>query len=186
MAEASPSPDSGDPHASGGAETLSGALPPEVESLALRLLEKACDRGLRLATAESCTGGLVASLLTDVEGMGHAFERGFVVYCEEAKAGMLGIRRDLIDSHGAVSREVALAMADGAIANSRADVVVSVTGFAGRGGPGDEPGLVHFGCARRGRAALHREEHFGDVGRGRVRCEATRVALEMMLQAVEA
>ena len=167
-----------------GAETLSAALPPQVEGLAIRVLEAACARRLRLATAESCTGGLLASLLTDVEGMGHAFERGFVVYSEEAKAGMLGIDRALIDAKGAVSREVALAMADGALGHSRADVVVSITGFAGAGGPDDEPGLVHFGCARRGRAALHREEHFGDIGRGAVRCEAARVALEMMLEAV--
>lgn len=168
-----------------GAETLSGALPPEVEALAIRLLTLACDRELALASAESCTGGLIASLLTDVDGMGHAFERGFVVYTDEAKAGMLGIARPLIDTHGAVSREVAVAMAEGALAHSRADIVVSVTGFAGPGGPDDEPGLVHFGCARRGRPAFHREEHFGDVGRGKVREQATRVALEMMLEAVE-
>src|SRR5690242_20339673 len=103
-----------------GAETLSGALPPEVEDLAIRLLTRACDRELTLATAESCTGGLIASLLTDVEGMGHAFERGFVVYTDEAKAGMLGIPRPLIDTHDAVSKEVALAMAEGALAHSRA------------------------------------------------------------------
>jgi nicotinamide-nucleotide amidase len=168
-----------------GAETLSGALPPEVEALAVRLLRSACDRDLTLATAESCTGGLLASLLTDVEGVGHAFERGFVVYTDEAKAGMLGIRRDLIDEHGAVSKEVALAMANGALAHSRADVAVSITGFAGPAGPDDEPGLVHFACARRGRAPAHREEHFGDVGRGQVRCLAVRAALEMMSEAVE-
>ena len=167
-----------------GAETLSGALPPDVEALAVRLLTVACDKGLRLATAESCTGGLIGSLLTDVDGMGHAFERGFIVYSEEAKAGMLGIDRGLIDQHGAVSREVALAMADGALAHSRADLVVAVTGFAGPAGPDDEPGLVHFGCARRGRPAVHREAHFGNVGRGEVREEATRVALEMMLEAI--
>jgi nicotinamide-nucleotide amidase len=167
-----------------GAETLSGALPPEVEALAIRLLQTACDKELKLATAESCTGGLIGSLLTDVDGMGHAFERGFIVYSEEAKAGMLGIDRALIDTHGAVSKEVALAMADGALAHSRADVVVSVTGFAGPGAPGDEPGLVHFGCARRGRPSFHREEHFGDVGRGKVREQSTRVALEMMLEAI--
>jgi nicotinamide-nucleotide amidase len=167
-----------------GAETLSGALPPEIEQLAVKLLGAACDAELKLATAESCTGGLIASLLTDVEGVGHAFERGFVVYSEEAKAGMLGIPRDLIDRHGAVSKEVAIAMANGALAHSRADVVVSVTGFAGAGGPDDEPGLVHFACARRGREAQHREEHFGDIGRGGVRCQATGAALDMMLEAV--
>jgi nicotinamide-nucleotide amidase len=167
-----------------GAETLSGALPPEVEALAIRLLTVACDRELTLATAESCTGGLIASLLTDVDGMGHAFERGFVVYTDEAKAGMLGIPRALIDTHGAVSREVAVAMAEGALSHSRADVVASVTGFAGPAGPGDETGLVHFGCARRGRPPFHRAEHFGDIGRGEVREQATRVALEMMLEAI--
>jgi nicotinamide-nucleotide amidase len=167
-----------------GAETLSGALPPEVEQLAIRLLTIACDRELTLATAESCTGGLIASLLTDVDGMGHAFERGFVVYTDEAKAGMLGIPRALIDAHGAVSREVAAAMAEGALSHSRADAAVSVTGFAGPAGPDDEPGLVHFGCARRGRPAFHHEEHFGDIGRGKVREQATRVALEMMLEAI--
>lgn len=168
-----------------GAETLSAALPPEVEALAVRLLTLACDNDLTLATAESCTGGLIGSLLTDVEGMGHAFERGFIVYTDEAKAGMLGIPRSLIDQCGAVSKEVALAMADGAIAHSGANIVVSVTGFAGPAGPDDEPGLVHFGCARRGRSSVHREEHFGDIGRGEVRCQATRVALEMMLAAID-
>ena len=167
-----------------GAETLSGALPPDVEQLAIEVLKRACDNDLTLATAESCTGGLISSLLTDVDGMGHAFERGFAVYSEEAKAGMLGIRRDLINRHGAVSKDVAIAMAEGALAHSRADIAVSVTGFAGRGAPADEPGLVHFGCVRRGRPPVHREEHFGDVGRGRVRCEATRVALEMMIEAL--
>jgi nicotinamide-nucleotide amidase len=167
------------------AETLSGALPPDVEALAVRLLTVACDRDLTLATAESCTGGLISSLLTDVDGMSHAFERGFTVYSEEAKAGMLGVPRDLIGRFGAVSRDVAIAMANGALAHSRADIVVSVTGFAGPAGPADEPGLVHLACARRGRPAFHREEHFGDIGRGQVRCQATRVALEMMIEAIE-
>jgi nicotinamide-nucleotide amidase len=167
-----------------GAETLSGALPPDVEALAVKLLTVACDRELTLATAESCTGGLIASLLTDVDGMGHAFERGFVVYTDDAKAEMLRIPRALIDTHGAVSKEVALAMAEGALAQSRAEIVVSVTGFAGAAGPGDEPGLVHFACARRGHPAFHREEHFGNIGRGKVREQATRVAMEMMLEAI--
>jgi nicotinamide-nucleotide amidase len=163
-----------------GAETLSGALPPDVEALAVKLLTVACDRELTLATAESCTGGLIASLLTDVDGMGHAFERGFVVYTDDAKAEMLRIPRALIDTHGAVSKEVALAMAEGALAQSRAEIVVSVTGFAGAAGPGDEPGLVHFACARAGRTTAHREEHFGPVGRGATRVECMRVAVEMM------
>lgn len=166
------------------AETLSGALPADVEALAIRVLTIACDRNLTIATAESCTGGLISSLLTDVEGMGHAFERGFTTYTDEAKAGMLGVPRGLIDTNGAVSREVAIAMAEGALAHSRADAVVAVTGFAGPAGPDDESGLVHFGCVRRGRPVVHREEHFGPVGRGKAREAATRVALEMLLEAL--
>lgn len=156
-----------------------------MEALALQLLATASDRGFTLATAESCTGGLIASLLTDVDGLGHAFDRSFVVYSEDAKVEMLGISRELIDTHGAVSREVAYAMVDAALARSGADIAVAVTGFAGPAGPGDEPGLVHFGCAARGRPGRHRKEHFGDIGRGKVREQATRVALEMMQQALE-
>lgn len=159
------------------AETLWPVLPDEVEKEARRLLERACDAELTLATAESCTGGMIASLLTDVQGASHAFERGFVTYTNEAKAEMLDIPLGLIERAGPVSKEVAVAMAEGALARSSADMAVSVTGFAGKG---DEPGLVHFGCARKGRATAHREEHFGDIGRGRIRVECMRVAVEML------
>lgn len=167
------------------AEPLIDRMPSDIDDLARTLLERACERKLTLATAESCTGGLIAAILTDVEGASHAFERGFIVYSEEAKAGLLSIRRDLIDAEGAVSAPVALAMAQGALAHSAADVVLAVTGFAGPAGPGDEPGLVYFACARRGREAWHREEHFGDVGRAAVRLAAVRTALEMMIGALD-
>ena len=165
-------------------ETLSPVLPDEVDHAARTVLEKANARKLSLATAESCTGGMLASLLTDVEGVSGAFERGFVVYSKDAKCELLGIARDTVERCGAVSREVAIAMAEGALAASRADVAISVTGFAGPGGPDDEPGLVHFACARTGRPTAHREEHFGDVGRGPVRVECMRVGLQMLDEAL--
>lgn len=165
-------------------ETLSAVLPDEVDSAARALLEKACAKDLSLTTAESCTGGLLASMLTDVEGASHAFERGFVVYTNEAKAELLGIPLDLIEREGAVSETVAIAMAEGALKAARADIALSVTGFAGPGAPEDESGLVHFGCARTGRTTVHREMHFGDVGRGPVRIECMRVALEMLDEAM--
>jgi nicotinamide-nucleotide amidase len=160
-------------------ETLSPVLSEETESATRRLLAKACERELMFATAESCTGGMLASLLTDLPGVAHAFERGFVTYTNEAKNEMLGVPLDLIEEKNAVSKEVAVAMAEGALARSRAHIALSVTGFADSG---DEPGLVHFGCARAGRVTAHREEHFGAIGRGATRIECMRVAVEMMTE----
>jgi nicotinamide-nucleotide amidase len=165
-------------------ETLSAILPDRVERAARALLERACDTDLSFVAAESCTGGLLASLLTDVEGASRAFERGFVVYSEAAKCELLGVAQADIDRCGAVSREVAIAMAQGALASSHADIALSITGFAGPAGPDDEPGLVHFACCRKGRSVVHREEHFGDIGRGAVRVASLAVALEMMLAAL--
>jgi nicotinamide-nucleotide amidase len=122
---------------------------------------------------------MLASLLTDVQGVAHAFDRGFVTYSNEAKNEMLGIPLELIEKKGAVSREVAVAMAEGALGRSRANITLAVTGFADKG---DEPGLVHFACARAGRITLHREEHFGPIGRGATRIECMRVAVEMMTE----
>lgn len=158
-------------------ETLSPLLPEETEAATRRLLAKACDRDLMFATAESCTGGMLASLLTDLPGVAHAFERGFVTYTNEAKNEMLGVPLDLIEEKNAVSKEVAIAMAEGALQRSRAHIALSVTGFADKG---IEPGLVHFGCARAGRVTAHREEHFGEIGRGATRIACMRVAIEMM------
>jgi nicotinamide-nucleotide amidase len=164
-------------------EPLSG-LPNDIGDQARAILERACKGDVSIVTAESCTGGLLASLLTDIEGASHAFERGFVVYTEEAKSELLDIDAALIDRCTAVSREVAEAMAQGALARSHGDVAMAITGYAGPGAPGDEPGLVHFGCALRDGPTWHREEHFGDIGRGPVREKALRVALEMLDEAV--
>src|SRR5690606_29585853 len=131
-------------------ETLSPALPDDLEALIDRVLQQACDRGLTLATAESCTGGLIASVLTDVEGRSHAFERGYVVSTTEAKAQELSVPLRLIEQNGAVSEPVARAMAEGALRCSGASAAVAVTGFAGKAGPDDEPGLVHFALAAEG------------------------------------
>ena len=161
------------------AETLSPVIPDDLDRQTRALLERAASLGLTLATAESCTGGMIASLLTDVPGASHAFERGFVTYSDEAKAEMLGVPPDLISAQGAVSRAVAIAMAEGALARSSADLALSVTGYAG---DGDEPGLVHFSCARKDRPTAHREEHFGDIGRGAIRVESMRVAVEMLAE----
>jgi len=160
-------------------ETLSPVLPNRVEEATRRLLAKACERDLVLATAESCTGGMLASLLTDVTGVAHVFDRGFVTYSENSKTELLGVPAALIAGKGAVSREVAVAMAEGALERSRANIALAITGFADSG---DEPGLVHFACAREGRITAHREEHFGGVGRGEVRVAALEVAVEMMTE----
>ena len=160
-------------------ETLSPVLPDETQEATRRLLQKASERGLKLATAESCTGGMLASLLTDVQGVAHVFDRGFVTYSNEAKNEMIAVPLGLIEDKGAVSREVAIAMAEGALARSRANIALSITGFADTG---DEPGLVHFGCARAGRVTLHREEHFGPGGRGATRVKCMKVAVEMMTE----
>lgn len=160
-------------------ETLSPVLPNRVEEATRRLLAKACERELVLATAESCTGGLLASLLTDVPGVAHAFERGFVTYSEESKTDLLGVPASLVDAEGAVSKAVAIAMAEGALSRSRANIALAITGFADTG---DEPGLVHFACARAGRISAHREEHFGGIGRGAVRVAALEVAILMMTE----
>jgi nicotinamide-nucleotide amidase len=161
------------------AETLSPVLPDRVEEATRRLLAKACEREIVLATAESCTGGMLASLLTDVPGVAHSFDRSFVTYSEEAKTEMLGVPAALIEAEGAVSKPVAIAMAEGALARSRAHIALSITGFADSG---DEPGLVHFACARAGRITAHREELFGPIGRGATRIACMEVAIEMMTE----
>jgi nicotinamide-nucleotide amidase len=161
-------------------ETLVQRLQAPIDTLVQQVLGEACERRLKLATAESCTGGLLASVLTDMVGYSHAFERGFVVYTDEAKHEQLGVPQDLLAKHGAVSEPVAVAMAQGALEHSRADVAVAVTGFAGRGAPEDEPGLVYFAAARLGRPTQTRKIEFGDVGRERVRLGALTAGLELM------
>ena len=161
------------------AEALDPAVPPAVDALAQRVLRGACDQDLRLATAESCTGGLLASLLTDIPGMSHAFERGFVAYTHEAKTELLGVSEAILEKDGAVSERSARAMAEGALARSHADIAVSITGFT-EGGPGQPAGLVHFACARRACPTTHRKLELGDVGRAKVRIAALETALAML------
>jgi len=165
------------------AEALDPAIPDDIERLAQEVLQAACDRELMLATAESCTGGLLASLLTDIPGKSHAFERGFVTYSDEAKHELLGVSRRILEDDGAVSEACARAMAEGAIAASRAHLAVSVTGFA-EAGPGAPAGLVHFACAHRSAPTVHRVERFGDVGRAEVRLSALRVGLKLLRDAL--
>lgn len=150
--------------------------------LALAVVEDCAAKGLTIATAESCTGGLIAAVLTEIAGSSAVVDRGFVTYSNEAKTGMLGVAPALIGARGAVSSEVAIAMAEGAIRGSRADIAVAVTGIAGPGGGSAEKpiGLVHFAVAVRDGATTHGERRFGDIGRSAVRLAAVEAALEMI------
>ncbi len=168
----------------GDSEISASDLPADISEAVTRVLKAASERDLRLVTAESCTGGLLASALTDVEGYSHALERGFVVYTDDAKRELLGVGADLLARDGAVSRACALAMAEGALARSPGHVSVALTGFAGPAGDGDEEGLVHIACARRGRPTDHRESHYGPIGRAGVRVASLRTALKMMEEAL--
>ncbi|MEM0944546.1 MAG: CinA family protein [Pseudomonadota bacterium] len=143
--------------------------------------------GLMVVTAESCTGGMVAASLTEIPGSSAVVERGFVTYSNEAKIEALGVPADLIESHGAVSEPVARAMAEGALAASRADLAVSITGIAGPGGATETKpeGLVHFACARRGHPTQHARIEFGALGRAEVRSRSVSQAL-LMLQEMAA
>lgn len=169
------------------AEALALTVPPPIDDLARQVLRLACDRDLKLATAESCTGGLLASLLTDIPGCSHAFERGFVVYTDAAKHELLGVRQSVLDIEGAVSEAAAIALAEGALARSQADVVAAITGFTDPGpSPEEEAGLVHFATARRaGTPPRHRRMRFGALGRARVRQAALETALEMMRDEIQ-
>ncbi|MBB2970665.1 CinA family protein [Mesorhizobium sp. RMAD-H1] len=148
----------------------------------------ACRRaGIMLATAESCTGGLIVAALTDIAGSSDVVDRGFVTYSNEAKEEMIGVPAPLIARVGAVSQEVALAMAAGALAHSRGGVSVAVTGVAGPGGGSPEKpvGLVHIAAMRKNGAARHRECRFGDIGRDDIRHATVSAALDLVLEMVE-
>ena len=166
------------------AEALEQALPDKETETAEKLLKMARERNLALTTAESCTGGMLAALLTDIPGCSHVFDRGFVPYSEQAKCDLLGIDREQVDRCGAVSKEVAIAMAEGALKRSSANVALAITGFAGPGDADDEEGLVHFACASDQAPTFHREKHFGPVGRARIRRAAIETALTLMEQAI--
>jgi len=157
-------------------------------SLAEKIIKTATEKGVMIATAESCTGGLIAGALTDISGSSVVVDRGFVTYSNEAKNEMLSVPMALIEEHGAVSEEVARAMAEGAIAHSCAGLAVSVTGIAGPGGGTEEKpvGLVWFGLANE-QGEVRAEHHvFADKGRRFIRGKTVATALEMLLANITA
>ncbi|MGH6889544.1 MAG: CinA family protein [Rhizomicrobium sp.] len=148
------------------------------------MLAQACGQNARIAVAESCTGGLLAGLLTEIAGASDVFERGFVTYSNRAKAELLGVPETLIAQDGAVCEAVARAMAEGALSNSPADVAVAITGIAGPGGgTAEKPvGLVHIAAARRGKETLHERREFGAIGRSAIRLKSAEAALRLLQQ----
>jgi len=154
------------------------------EAAATALLDLCKAKKLMVATAESCTGGLVAAALTDIAGSSAVVDRGFVTYTNEAKQQMLGVPSDTLVKFGAVSRETAEAMARGVLGNANADIAVAVTGIAGPGGgSADKPvGLVHFAAGSRSGVVNHRERRFGDIGRAEVRRLSVLEALAMLTE----
>jgi nicotinamide-nucleotide amidase len=159
-----------------------GASAADLRRLARRVLDLCRVRGLHVATAESCTGGLVAGALTDIAGSSDVVDSGFVTYSNEAKQAMLGVSAATLKRHGAVSRETAAAMVKGALKNSLADIAVAITGIAGPGGGTKEKpvGLVYFAAARRGSKRLRLRRLYGNIGRSRVRAHSVAQALAML------
>jgi nicotinamide-nucleotide amidase len=154
----------------------------DIREAAERVLAACRTHGLKVASAESCTGGLLAAALTEIPGSSDVFDRGFVTYSDVAKQAMLGVSAATLEQHGAVSRETADAMAHGALALSSADIALAVTGIAGPGGGGAEKpvGLVHFAAMARDGRRIHREKRFGDIGRAAVRMHSVAEALAMI------
>ncbi|MBB3764261.1 CinA family protein [Sphingomicrobium lutaoense] len=159
---------------------LLSALPADLMEKACRLLERANKASTSIAAAESCTGGLLASLMTDVPDYSGIFERGFVAYSNDAKIEMLGVKRETLDRFGAVSRQAAIEMAKGALDNSQAALAVAITGFAGPGEEDEEEGLVHVAATDREGGMRHGEWHHGKVGRAAVRIASIAHALELL------
>ena len=156
----------------------------KIEQLAGAVLAACRKRGVMLATAESCTGGLIAAALTAIAGSSDVVERGFVTYSNEAKISMLRVPAEIVAGRGAVSQEVARAMAEGAVRNSNAEIGIACTGIAGPGGgSADKPvGLVHIAVAMVQEDTLHAEMHYGDIGRADVREATVRDALKLALR----
>ena len=154
----------------------------DMRQAAKRVLDLCRRRGLRIATAESCTGGLVAAALTEIAGSSDVVDRGFVTYSNAAKEAMLGVPAATLVRHGAVSGETAAAMANGALKHSLADISVAITGIAGPGGGSKKKpvGLVHFGAASRDGRHIERRRLFGKIGRRRVRLRSVVEALELL------
>jgi nicotinamide-nucleotide amidase len=156
----------------------------ELQAAARHLLDICRARKLKLALAESCTGGLVAAALTEIPGSSDVLDRGFVTYSNAAKQEMLGVSASVLETKGAVSKETAEAMASGALTRSGADLSAAITGVAGPGGGTTEKpvGLVHFAAARRDGRLLHRERRYGDVGRTQIRGRSVLEALAMLAE----
>ncbi len=159
-------------------------FPGDIEQQAEKLLELCRSKKLKIATAESCTGGLIAGILTEIAGSSDVVDRGFVTYSNSAKEDMLGVNKVLLEKQGAVSAEVALAMAKGALARSNANIAVSVTGIAGPGGGTETKpvGLVHMAVATEN-GLNQQAHHFGNIGRSAIRLETVRAALLMLTEA---
>jgi nicotinamide-nucleotide amidase len=157
-------------------------IEPALREKAAQVLDLFRARGLKIATAESCTGGLVAGALTEIAGSSDVVDRGFVTYSNEAKEAMLGVPSATLARHGAVSAETAAAMAAGALKNSSADIVVAITGIAGPGGGSQQKpvGLVHFAAASRDGRSVARERRYGDIGRQSVRQQSVAEALDLL------
>jgi nicotinamide-nucleotide amidase len=155
---------------------------------AAALLELCRRKQIKVATAESCTGGLVAATLTEIPGSSDVVERGFVTYSNDAKETMLGVPGTTLRTFGAVSRETAEAMAKGALRQSHAELAISVTGIAGPGGGSPEKpvGLVHFAAASKNGQLIHHKNRFGDIGRSQVRHASVVEALAMLRELAEA
>jgi nicotinamide-nucleotide amidase len=156
----------------------------DARALSRSLLDLCRMRKLTIATAESCTGGLVAGALTDIPGSSDVVDRGFITYSNEAKRAMLGVNATTLSTFGAVSRETATQMAIGALEKAGVDLAVAITGIAGPGGatPGKPVGLVHFAVAARDGRILHRELRFGAIGRSAVRQRSVVEALRMLME----
>ncbi len=157
-------------------------LQQELNERARALLDLCRGKRLKLAAAESCTGGLLAATLTEIPGSSDVFERGFITYSNEAKETMLGVASATLQSHGAVSSETAAAMARGVLAHTPVDLAVSITGIAGPGGavPGKPVGLVHLAAASRNGQLIQHERKYGDIGRAQVRRACVIEALAML------
>ncbi|ASY68627.1 CinA family protein [Sinorhizobium fredii] len=162
--------------------------PADIEATARAIIADLTARGLKIATAESCTGGLIAAALTEIAGSSSVVDRGFVTYSNEAKIEMLGVDAATLAAHGAVSRETAAEMARGAISRSGADLAVAVTGIAGpSGGSAEKPvGLVHLAAAGRSGNLLLREMRYGDIGRDAVRLATVTTALNLLREIAQA
>lgn len=159
-------------------------FPADIEDQARQIVADFAARGKMVATAESCTGGLIAGALTEISGSSAVVDRGFVTYTNQAKVDMLGVADATLATHGAVSRETALQMVHGALYRSQASVAVAVTGIAGPGGGSAEKpvGLVHLAAKSRSGKILHREMRYGDIGRTEVRLATVRTALAMLIE----